>query len=223
MLMVRNLILAVFLFITACAPASPPLLLPENCRAELAAEQLVARHWLAQSGIWRLRQGALLEIGPKKMPLEGFLRLDLKRQEARLLAMNEMGVVLFDLQVTADGEQMHRAIPQLQQVQGLARGVAKSLRQVFLLPQPEVADRLENFGNSQQLWRPLTGGKLRFVFDCQGDLRETRLKAEQDDWRVVYDQYRPFGKFYIPMQMVMNDYRHGVKLSLWIREVKQEQ
>jgi hypothetical protein len=218
----RSLILSLILFITACAPTSPPLILPENCRAELAAEQLVARHWLAQSGIWRLRQGALLEIGPKKLPLEGFLRLDLKRQEARLLAMNELGVVLFDLQVTADGEQLHRAIPQLQQVEGLAQGVAKSLRQVFLLPQPEATDRLENFGNSQKLWRSVAGGKLQFVFDCDGNLRETRLKAGQDDWRVVYDQYRPFGEFYIPMQMVMNDYRRGVKLSLWLREVKQE-
>ena len=218
----RLFILAVFVLLTACAPTSPPLTLAKNCNAALTAEQLVSRHWLAQSGIWRLRQGAVLEVGPKKMPLEGFLRLDLKKKEARLLAMNELGVVLFDLEVTADGEQLHRAIPQLQQVKGLAQGVAKSLRQIFLLPQPQTQDRLENRGNSQRLWRPLTGGQLGFVFDCQGDLRETREDAERGDWRVIYDQYQPFGDFYVPMQIVMNDYRHGVKLSLWIGEVKQE-
>ena len=220
--MLRNILLLACLTLTACVPSTPPLQLAENCRAELTAEQLVARHWLSRSGIWRLRQGALLEIGSKKMPLEGFLRLDLQQQEARLLAMNAMGVVLFDLQVTAEAEQLHSAIPQLQQVQGLAQGVAKSLRQIFLLPQPEEQDQLENRGNSQRLWRPQPGGSLGFIFDCQGDLRETRQLAATDDWRVVYDQYQAFDEFYLPMQIVMNDYRRNVKLSLWIREVKQE-
>lgn len=154
--------------------------------------------------------------------MEGFLRLDLNRQEARLLAMNEMGVVLFDLGVTADGEQLHRAIPQLQQMQGLAQGVAKSLRQIFLIPQPSILDQLEDHQNSQRLTRSAGTKKLGFTFDCQGDLRETRLIGEQDDWRIVYSQYQPFGVVSLPMQIVLNDYRQSVKLSLWIREVKQE-
>jgi len=220
--MLRNILLLACLTLTACVPSTPPLQLAENCRAELTAEQLVARHWLSRAGIWRLRQGALLEVGSKKIPLEGFLRLDLQQQEARLLAMNAMGVVLFDLQVTAEAEQLHRAIPQLQQVQGLAQGVAKSLRQVFLLPRPEEQDQLENRGNNQRLWRSQPGGSLGFIFDCQGDLRETRQQAATNDWRVVYDQYQAFGEFYLPMQIVMNDYQRNVKLSLWISEVKQE-
>lgn len=218
----RLLATALFLILCACVPTSPPLTLPENCRADFKAEQLVGRHWLTQAGIWRLRQSVLLEIGLRKIPMEGFLRLDLNRQEARLLAMNEMGVVLFDLTVTADDEQLHRAIPQLQQRQGLAQGVAKSLRQIFLIPQPGILDQLENHKNSQRLTRSEGTNKLEFTFDCQGDLRETRLIGEQDDWRIVYSQYQPFGVDSLPMQIVLNDYKQSVKLSLWIREVKQE-
>ncbi|MCK5913416.1 MAG: DUF3261 domain-containing protein, partial [Desulfuromusa sp.] len=153
---------------------------------------------------------------------EGFLRLDLNRGEARLVAMNEMGLILFDLLVTAEDQELKRAIPQLQQVKGLAIGVAQNLRQIFLQPQPKIGDQLKKGGNTQQLWRGLPGGSLGFTYDCQGDLRTTRFKADAGNWRVAYDDYRQFGSSRLPEQIIMNDYRHGVKLSLWIREVKQE-
>lgn len=222
MLRLRILVLLSLLTLSACLPSSPPLQLAEDCRAEFLAEQLVSRHWLSQPQIWRLRQAVLLEIGPKKIPLEGFLRLDLQRQEARLLAMNEMGLVLFDLRLTADEQKVERAIPQLQQVKGLAQGVAQSLRQIFLIPRPQARDRLEERGNSQRLWRAAEDGSLSFLFDCQGDLRETRQQNATGDWRVLYEDYRLFDQFYLPELIVLNDYRNSVKLSLWLREVKQE-
>lgn len=220
--MLRIFALGLLPMLSACALVTSPLQLPDKCQAEFTPAQLVAKEWLLQPQVWRLRQSVLLEIGRKKIPMEGFLRLDLNLQEARLLAMNEMGVVMFDLQVTADSQQLHRAVPQLQQVKGLAEGVAQSLRQIFLTPRPEETDLLENRGNSQRLWHSLSGGSLGFIFDCQGDLRETRQVSERGDWRVSYDQYRNFGTFRLPEQIVMNDYRHNVKLSLWLREVKQE-
>ncbi len=209
--------------LTACVLTTPQQTLPTDCRAVANTEQLLAWSWLQQPGTWRLRQSALLELGSKKIPLEGFLRLDLQKHEARLLAMNEMGLVLFDLQVSLTGQQLHRAIPQLQQIKGFAAGVGQSLRQIFLFPRPQRDDQLENRGNSQRLWRLQSGGSLGFVFDCYGDLRETRLISEGDDWRVIYQQYGGYATARLPEQIVLNDYRHGVKLSLWIREVKQEQ
>lgn len=210
------------LLLAACVPLTPAQQLPRDCQAQATTAELLAANWLQQSGIWRLRQAALLEVGPKKIPLQGFLRLDLQLREARLLAMNEMGVVLFDLQVTESDQQLKRAIPQLQQIKGLAQGVAQSLRQIFLQPQPQATDHLQGRDNSQRLWRLLPGGSLGFVFDCRGELRETRLVADSGNWRVAYDQYQPFGTVRLPEQIVMNDYRHGVKLSLWIHEGKQE-
>jgi len=215
-------VFCLLLILSACAPVAPDLVLPEGCPARSSAQELLAGHWLLRPAVWRLRQSALLEIGSRKIPLEGFLRLDLERREARLLAMNELGVVLFDLQVADDGQQLLRAVPQLQQQPALAQGVAQSLRQIFFRPQPQEDDLLEEHGNSQRLWRPLPGGSFGFLFDCRGDLRETRLKAESGDWRVVYDLYRPFDGARLPGEIVLNDFRHRVKLSLWLREVKRE-
>lgn len=220
--MMRVCLFLLLLGLTSCVPMTPPQQLPNNCLADAVPAQLLAGNWLNQAGIWRLRQVTLLEVGGKKIPLEGFLRLDLARGEARLVAMNEIGLVLFDLLVTENDQHLQRAIPQLQKRQGFAAGVAQSLRQIFLQPQPQAGDRLETHGNIQRLWRALPGGRLGFSYDCRGDLRTTRFEADAGDWRVAYDHYRQFGESRLPEQIVMNDYRHGVKLSLWIREVKQE-
>lgn len=210
------------LLLAACMPTTPKLQLPQDCRAEFSAAQLANGNWLNRPGVWRLRQVALLEIGRHKVPLEGFLRLDPARHQARLLALNEMGVVLFDLRVDAHGEQLQRAIPQLQRVKGLARGVAQSLRRIFLQPRPQADDRLAQSGSSERLQRSLLQGEVDFLFDCRGDLRETRRRGADSDWRVAYFDYRKFGDERLPGQLVLNDYRNRVKLSLWLKEVKRE-
>lgn len=218
----RIIFLLLLLGLVSCTPATSPQQFPENCIADTAVTQLLEENWLAQEAVWRLRQVTLLEVRNKKVPLEGFLRLDLVRREAHLIAMNEIGVVLFDLFVTEKDQQLKRAIPQLQQMKGLAVGVAQSLRIIFLQPRPQVDDQLETGGYTQQLQRVIPGGNLSFVYDCRGDLRTTRLEGDASNWRVAYDDYRQFGTTRLPKQIIMNDYRHRVKLSLWIREARQE-
>lgn len=220
--MIRLLAAILLLGLVACVPATTQQQLPTNCQADATQVELLAENWLQQPGIWRLRQSALLELGPKKLPMEGFLRLDLQKREARLLAMNDMGLVLFDLLISENEQQLKHAIPQLQQIKGFAQGVAQSMRQIFLTPTPKSTDLLQNRGNSQRLWRPLPGGSLGFVFDCQSELRETRQVSDSDDWRVAYDLYQTFGSARLPERIVLNDYRHNLKLSLWMREVKLE-
>jgi len=131
-------------------------------------------------------------------------------------------LVLFDLLVTKTDQHLQRALPQLQKIKGLAAGVAQSLRQIFLYPPPRVDDQLENRGNIQQLRRMLPDGTLDFRYDCHGDLRTVRWATEENDWRVAYDNYQQFGDSRIPEQIIMNDYQQRLKLSLWIREAKQE-
>jgi hypothetical protein len=181
---------------------------------------LLKGHWLLQPGVWRLRQAALLELGGRKLPLEGLLHFDTVRREARLVAMNEMGLVLFDLELDAQGQQLHRALPQLQQQAGFAIGVAASLRRIFLQPRPLASDHLQPRESTQRLWRPLPGGSLDFNFSCAGDLLETRQVADSGDWRLRYSDYQALAGRRIPQQIVFNDYQYGVKLSLWLREVK---
>lgn len=218
----RMLLLCLVLNLPACLPATPLQPLPDDCRAEASAAQLVRGHWLNGGQIWRLRQVALLEIGGRKQSLEGFLRLDPANAQARLLALNDMGMVLFDLVVNMETEFLQQAVPPLQQVEGLARGVGGSLRQIFLAPRPQEDDRLETLASRQFLHRSVTAGEVSFLFDCRGDLRVTRFHGDGGDWQVAYDDYRTFEGQRLPERLTLDDYRHRIKLSLWIKEVKRE-
>ncbi len=213
---------SLLLMVLACAPATYFRHRSEKCSGAASQVELLENNWLQQGGRWRLRQSALLEIGHRKVPLEGFLILDLEGQQAHLLAMNEVGLVMFELLVTKETEQLLRAIPQLQQVKGFAQGVGQSLRKIYLSPLAQGSDHLQERDDSQRLWRLLPGGSLGFIYDCQAELRETRLVADSGNWQVNYDQYNIFDGVRIPEQIVLNDFQHGVKLSLWIREVKRQ-
>ncbi len=225
--MLRILLTLLLLCLSACMPPTPPQelpqKLPEYCLEETPAMQLQQTNWLNQSGVWRLRQSALLEMGRKKIPLEGFLRLDLAKHEARLVAMNEAGLVLFDLSVTADGQQLKRSVPQLKQVDGFAAGVAQSLRQIFFQVDLQVGDKVEKFTNMQRIRRKIDGGTISFNYDCRNKLRSVKQKGSAGDWRVIYNDYQHHDEQLIPEEIIMKDYRHRLKLSLWISAARQEQ
>ena len=221
--MPRVLILfVVLLSLTACMPAPPSLQLPQDCRAQQSIEKLLATDWLAGEEVWRIRQTALLETRFRKLAMEGFLRLDLKTGEARLVALNEIGLVLFDLQVTADSEQLHRAVPPLEKRRDLMTTIAKSLRRIFLVPRPALSDRLVPQENVQSLSRISTNGSQNFLFDCYGDLRESRWQGEAGSWSTHYNHYDERQNVRLPEEIILHDEEQGVRLTLEIKEVKPE-
>lgn len=220
--MVRLLIcLLISMPLFACVPFVQPTK-SVDCTSRSSQQQMLTGHWLQQPAVWRLQQSALLELGPKKIPMQGFLQLDTAQREARLLAMNEMGLVLFDLQLDEQNHRLNRAIPQLQKQPGFAIGVAGSLRRIFLRPAPLASDQLQLRQTTQRLWRLLPGGSLGFVFSCEGELQETQQVADFGNWRVRYLDYQTFADQSIPQQIVFDDYQHGVKLTLWLQEAKRE-
>lgn len=218
----RYLWLVLLLGLSSCTPVLPPQQLATACRGDFTQAQLQLRHWLQGEEIWRLRQGALLEIGLKEIPLEGFLRLDLNQRTARLVALNEIGLVLFDLQVGPEGHQLLRAIPQLEQRRGFADGIAQSLRRMFLQPQLNSASEVTTVGNLQVITLKEDEQPTRFSFDCAGDLRELKGSTQQGSWVVRYNDYRDFSGRKLPEETIYYNRSHAVKLTLWLREARQE-
>lgn len=210
------------LLLTACVPATPPQQFPGDCESLLPLDQAMAGHWLKRDDTWRLRQSALLQLGTRKIALEGFLRLDLKKREARLLAMNEVGIVMFDLHLDEEGQKLIRAVPQLQKLKGFDQGVAQSLRRIFFHTPPEAMDEPVLKDSRQRLTGGLGGDQLTFDFDCRGDLRTVRQRTDKGDWRVAYEDYRPVAGIRVPQQVALNDYDHALSLTLWMREARLE-
>lgn len=218
----KQILLLSILFLSACAPNPQRLILREICSQELSAARVIEQHWLNQPDTWRLRQSALLELRGRKFPLEGFMILDLGEQRLHMVAMNDMGLVFFELVVTAEDQQLRRALPQLQQQPGLAEGIAASLRRIYFKPRPQTTDSARMAPAHLSLRRPVAAGDLSFVFDCDGRLRETRLHSDTENWQLIYDSYQRITERAVPEKIVMNNFHQAVTLTLWQREITLE-
>lgn len=206
--------LLVFFLLVACAPPRP--LPPE------AAARVLADSWATDDQVWRLRQTALFEMRGAKVPLSGLLRLDNGRRQARLIGLNDLGVKLFDISVTPEGEEVHYLFPELTRFPGAGEAIAASLRRIYLTPQPLPSDQVTAAGEGWRLQRQTAAGSIEFHFDRERHLRQKRTRGEGEDWRVRYADYRLAAGRELPGLAALDDFQGGYRLTLWLDEVKKE-
>ena len=213
---------ALLLLVSACAPVpfSRTELTPTTPRPATALTESL---WSAGSGSLLVRQSALFELQGLRVPLAGVMKLDLTHKEARLVGMNDMGVKLYDLSVTATTSQTHFLIPELAKYPGFGEAVALSVRRIFLTPQPLASDALERTATHYLLTRESgEGGTLRFLFGgAAAQLLEKSAQGPAEAWRVRYYQYQAqaAGTLF-PGGIVLDDERAGYRLTLWIESVE---
>lgn len=211
--------LGLVLLLGGCAsiPFEKPLLSPTRV---LTAAELAAADWRAVAGGWRIRQSGLFELRGLRLPMEGFLELDNDGRRVRLVALEGLGLKLFDLTVTVDGVQVHHLLPDLAKDARLAEAVAASVRRIFLAPRPDAGDRLEIRKRDYRLTRP-GGERVEFLFGGEPPLLlGTRVRGAGGDWRVGYYQYREAAGVPIPEGILLQDRRAGYRLTLWLESVK---
>ncbi|WP_432822810.1 hypothetical protein [Trichloromonas sp.] len=212
-----SLLLAVLLGGCAGIPFEAPVLGPTR---QLTAAELLEPFWLGEAATYRIRQSGLFQLRGMKLPIEGFMELDAGSRYARLVALEGMGLKLFDLTVTADTVEVHHLLPDLRRHPGLAEAVADSVRRIFFLPQPSSADRLEIASRDYRLRRS-GSDEVTFVFGGEPPLLlEKRSQGPSGDWQVGYYQYREMTGRLIPEGIFLQDRRAGYTLTLWLESVK---
>lgn len=214
----RLLIIFLLLALGGCAriPAEPPVSIPLTQRS---AADLIAKVWPAGEGEWRIRQSALLELGPARIPMSGFLLLH--PGEARLVGLDDLGVKLFDLTVTPAGHTEHFLLPELARLPRVGETIAASVRRIFLAPRPAAGDRPRQKDDGIALERKEERRKVQFLFGGPAmDLKETQVRGGGEDWRVRYSDYRPEGESRIPREIILDDLERNYRLTLWLEEVR---
>lgn len=217
----RFAILALLLTLTGCGGV--PFAAPEKValRPGVTATELAASVWTAQQGSFQLRQTVLFEFRGARVPMAGLMRLDLTQGQVRLVAMNDLGVKFFDLEVSKGGEQLHYLLPDLAKIPHFAEAVAASVRRVFLTPRPDGSEALDRTASLCQLARPYRGDEVRFTFGGAGTrLLATEVDRDQESWRVRYFEYQTAGTTLYPRGIVLDDRLAGYRLTLWQEEVK---
>ena len=187
---------------------------------ELSMTQLLDNWWLAPGHRYLCRHSGLLEVFMRKVALEGVVKLDTTEKTARLVAMDTMGVKLFDLSVDRSGHQLNYLLPLLEEHPQLPKVVAKSIRAIFLDPNPSIQDRMVKGDRRVQLIASDRGS-----FDLIGmpvRVHRKRVNSADESWQVEYNQYQQQGAVWAPTGIVLND-DSGFRLTLWIQEIRELQ
>jgi len=185
---------------------------------ELTAQQLVDSWWLVTGHRYLCRHSGLLEVFMRKVALEGVVKVDTTQQTARLVAMDTMGVKLFDLLVTKQGHQLNYLLPLLEEHPQLPKMVAKSLRAIFLQPNPSVQQRLIRRERRSVLVAD-SGDSFEFI-GMPVRLNRKVVSSEQHSWNVEYNQYLDQNGLWAPTGIVLTD-DSGFRLTLWIQEIRE--
>jgi hypothetical protein len=217
---------SVLSLLVACA--SPPF--PRHKLAalpELTSAQLLEKCWLSGGQRYLCRHSGLLEVFSRKIPLEGVVKVDTQSNTARLVAMDSMGVKLFDLSITGVDYQLNYLLPQLAKHEKLPQMIATSVRRIFLAPQPTVQDELRRLDDEYIL--ASHDGNTQFSFiGLPLRLRSKVMHSAIEHWRVDYYQYTDFflttgakdtNSVWAPSGIVLDD-AGGFRLTLWIQELR---
>lgn len=225
------------LSLAACAPSGPFKHHISQPMPPVSGQQLLDNCWLTIGHRYLCRHSGLLEVFTRKIPLEGVVKVDTSKNEARLVAMDSMGVKLFDIAVTAASYQLNYLLPVLEEHPQLPQMVAKSVQHIFLAPYPQVDDQLERTASGYTLASPVSGAIFSFIG------RPVRLNAKvvnkgKEQWQVNYYDYIEFAGaasgsgvatdatvkrgLWAPTGIVLDD-DSGFSLTLWIQEIRELQ
>jgi len=185
----------------------------------LSAAQLAAHAWPAADAHYRIRQTVLFELRGAKVPMTGLMDLDMRRGTIRLVALNDLGVKFFDLELDREGEQLHYLLPELARFPDFGQVVASAVRRMFLQPRPTGNEQLEYLEKRYRLFRQENGIKLRFDFGGTGShLLASEAEGPDQEWRIDY--YEHAGKApAAPGGIILQDFIQGYRLTLWLDEV----
>ena len=194
-------------------PALPP-------PAELGAQQLAAACWPAPQQHYRVRQTVLFELRGAKVPMTGLMDLDTRRGEIRLVALNDLGIKFFDLQLDATTQQLHYLLPELARFPDFDTLVASAVRRIFLAPRPDGSETLQRQAKRSVLRRADEGRDLAFEFGGpEPRLYTIRVRGGDEDWQADYYEYTDAPGPAAPRGVVLDDRKGGYRLTLWLDEV----
>lgn len=182
----------------------------------LAPEQvrnLAERQWMEQPGVWNLQQTVLLESRGHELLMSGFVRLNTSARTARVVAMNELGIKFFDLEVSEDAVREHFVAPDLRRFPEVSAMLAESVRHIYLVPRltEDTPVWLAPYGPvAKTEWREAPV----FLFLDPTTAETARKMSPERFWTVDYKAYRPEGRETIPGEVVYTHSKAGLRLTL---------
>ena len=214
-------LLILLVLLAGCTPlpfkAPPEVALDRT----LDAAQLARHSWPETDSHYRVRQTVLFELRGARVPMTGLMDLDARNGSIRLVAVNDLGVKFFDLQLDRDSETLHYLLPELARFPDFGKVVASAVRRIFLLPRADGREALTFHGQRYRLSREEGARQTRFEFGGPGaQLLSIEQSTPDEEWQIDYFEYPETTAPAAPGGVVLEDRRAGYRLTLWLDEVK---
>jgi hypothetical protein len=216
----RRLPLAALLLLCACstAPFRETELVPLD---HLRPAEVLARFREGLPERFRVLNATVFDMAGRRVAALGVTEVDRVAGTFGVVAMNAMGVKLFEL--TGDGSQVAERfmLPGFIQQEGAAQAIGEDIRRVWLGVLPSAAAAV-NRERTRIVFRETSGqGTMEYVFaGADGHLVEKRHRDdERTVWRVRYYEYRTNGGKVFPMGIVYSNERYGYRLEITVKEI----
>ncbi len=166
-----------------------------------------------------LRHTVFVEAEGQVHIVQGFMHLDAKRSDVRIIGMSELGMKLFDISVTPDGHVQSFVSPVMDNSQdALAAQIVLSVRRIFM--SFDVSQDFVSYSDSESLLMISRFHGRKVVHECS--LKGKVLRKTLDPgraWDVEYTDYRDINGVYLPGRIAYHDQRAGYKLVMELHEV----
>ena len=212
--------LLLLLLLTGCSGSFFPPTPPGTVPAGLDSATLAASDWTRQGGPWRMRQSVEFDFHGRKLVMRGLMNLDPTAGMARLIAVDDLGIKLFDVSVYRDRQQLNFLLPDLARYPRLGEAVAGAVRRMFLAPRPQPGDAWQLRPDGYELRRP---GEVSITFHFGGErarLDTIRAEGPDIDWQLGYYDYHREGDLEYPATILLEDRNAGYRLRLRIEEAR---
>jgi len=210
--------------LSGCAAKIPFAVHAPVSTRPLGIDKIISRHWTLRPKIYTMTHQAVFELGGKKIPLTGVMKLNAFDRSARLAAMNAVGVKAFDISVRGEDAEAHYLMPQLAGTKGFADAVGKSLAAIFLKPDPSLKDDLTITDFRYEIAGNRPEGRTVFSFGGEPPvLIEKKVKGPKEKLVVKYFEYKSIAGEWIPRGIIFDDCLAGFRLTLWLSDVKIEE
>jgi len=216
----KAFLLLTLVLITGCAgtpfKATPGVALDRT----LTTCQLAHHAWPEQNRRYRVKQTVLFEMRGAKVPMTGLMDLDTRQGSIRLIAVNDLGVKFFDLQLNHENETLHYLLPELARFPDFDKVVARAVRRIFLTPRPDGNENLRYRKQRYLMTRHDAETLTRFEFGGNGaQLLAIEQSGPEQDWRIDYFEQRGTSAPAAPGGILLQDRHAGYRLTLWLDEV----
>lgn len=213
--------LLLLLLLGGCSGSFFPPPLMEASPPGLDSALLAASDWTRQGGPWRLRQTVEFDFHGRQLTMRGLMSLDPAAGTARLIAVDALGIKLFDLSVFRDHEALHFLLPDLERYPRLVEAVATAVRRMFIAPRPQPGDALQLREDGYELQARKGDVVVAFLFRGGRARLDTILATGPGvAWQVGYYDYHREGELEYPEKILLEDRIAGYRLRLRIEEMR---